>query len=105
MSTLLILIVLLGVPGIVCYFIFEKFHVHYKRENWENFFRIVIYSLISYAIYYLAYFIITKHSPLFLDFIETIIIIEEKDIIEISIPWVDLLLTTLVGIFYLLYHL
>jgi len=50
-STLLIRIVFLALPGLLASKLYWKLRGHPKRENWEKFFDVMLFSLLSYLLY------------------------------------------------------
>ena len=60
LSSFLIRIIFLALPGIISSILYRKFRGRPVRKDWEDYVQIVIFSLLSYALYGLAVFALNK---------------------------------------------
>ena len=93
-SGFLIRVVFLAVPGIVSYMLFRKLAGRTKREKWEEWCQIILFSLVIYGTYSVAVWLCG-----FLGWCEGGLVFFEAALSEnVDIEWSEIIIASLIGV-------
>jgi uncharacterized protein DUF6338 len=93
-SSLVIRIIFLLLPGAIGSLLYRKLRGRAKRKDWEDFLEVIIFSLLSYAIYALIVYLINKKWTAAIDFTAFEAFFNEK----VAVRWQDVLNSSLLSI-------
>ncbi len=94
LSSFLIRIIFLALPGIISSILYRKFRGRPVRKDWEDYVQIVIFSLLSYALYGLAVFALNKLKLYGGSFTVLGAFFDEKT----GLVWHEIIIASLIGI-------
>ena len=94
LSGLLIRIIFLLLPGAIARTFYRKLRGRAKRKDWEDFVEIIVFSLLSYALYALLLFLLNKEWATGIQFTAFEALFNEK----VAIRWQDVLNSSLLSV-------